>query len=81
MIAFLICVVCACTLIGALRGYRKHRYGMNANANAVFVGALDGLIIGIVVAAIIFCLWQVFQWWATLFLLGLIFWPKRKVQT
>jgi hypothetical protein len=78
MMLFLICIVCACTLIGALRGHKKHRYDMSAHANAAFKGAIDGLLVGIVAAVLIYCLWQVLKFWTGLIVLGWIFWPKKE---
>ena len=77
MIPFLLCIVGACILIGALRGYKKHRYDMRAPASAVVKGAIDGLLIGILIAAVTYCAWQVFKFWIGLVVLGWIFWPKH----
>ncbi len=78
MILFLLCLVGSCTLIGALRGHRKHRVDMTAHANEAFKGAIDGFLVGVVTAAVFYCLWQVFKFWATLVILGWIFLPKHR---
>lgn len=77
MILFLACIIMACTLIGTLRGYRKHAVQKVSHENAIVEGFVDGLLIGILVAGTAFCAWQVLKFWTGLIVLGWIFWPKH----